>query len=134
LTSSFYPNASFKTPFKGAVPSSIGNDGESITRVSNIQYTQSVSQSSFQNVINAAINLSKIDYDLDYNNCTHYAVNVFNSGMANNNKLTLLPSNNPFALYDNPSNLFLTLEKLKTNGKPNITIGSSLVKQLNSCN
>ena len=63
LTFGFYPNASFKTPFKGAVPSSISNDGESITRVSNIQYTQVISQSSFQKILNASINLSKLEYD-----------------------------------------------------------------------
>ena len=75
-----------------------------------------------------------MEYDLNYNNCTDYAVNVFNSGMASNDKLTLLSSKNPYALYDNPSTLYLTLEKLKTSGNSNITIGSNLIIQRNSCN
>ena len=54
--------------------------------------------------------------------------------MPSNDKLTLLSRENPYALYDNPSTLYLTLEKLKTSGNSNINIGSNHVIQRNSCN
>ncbi|VTP96428.1 hypothetical protein [Sphingobacterium daejeonense] len=129
----FYPKNSFKATIEYDETSAIGDDGENLFRRSDIQYTKSISNSSFKNVLSTSVRLAKDNYNLEHNNCTHYALNVFNSGMDSNSLLTLTASRNFLAPYDNPSQVYRTLELMSANGNTNVKIGIGLVPK-NRCN
>jgi hypothetical protein len=76
--------------------------------------------------------LLKDNYNLEHNNCTHYALNVFNSGMDSKSLLTLTASWNFLAPYDNPSQIII-LEQMSAKGITNVKIRTGPIPN-NRCN
>ncbi len=81
LSYGFYPVSSLQSGTMQAVSSAIGEESEDYQRKSDARYSLSIDASKFQNIINTSLNQANQSYNLIYNNCVHYATEIFN--MAN---------------------------------------------------
>lgn len=116
LSYGFYPQSGPASATMQPVTSAMGEESTDIKRKSDARYALSVTKAQFDAIISKSIALSKVPYDLNDNNCTHYATDVFNLLLPSNGQL----NNNGFLT---PDGVYTYLANLKQAGNPNITLG-----------
>jgi hypothetical protein len=140
----FYPKVGYKSLFNAPVPSQIQDNG---LHEYDALLTRSVSKNEFEAMLNAAKNNAMQNYDLKNFNCTDYAVSVFNAGMDNGEKITVVDwivisfdyaNGAPVTRIDNygttPTGLYKTLSKMSIDGYPGVTKFNSKVLESTKCN
>lgn len=137
----FYPETTLSAISMSPQPSKIHNDGDH-------EYNASIkipnlNAADFQQLINAAITNSTVNYDLDNHNCADYAVDVFNTVNSPNIQCVSINQYLPPASYmqfgGSPSGLYQSLAKIKNGGgsnASNIELGvlKKSVKSNGECN
>lgn len=116
LSYGFYPQTFAGSATMQPTPSAMGEESSDDDRKSDARYSLSVTKAQFNSIISQSIALSKVPYDLNENNCTHYATDVFNSLLPSNGQL----NNNGFLT---PDGVYTYLANLKQAGNPNVTLG-----------
>ncbi len=116
LSYGFYPQSGLASATMQPTPSAMGEESNDPNRKSDARYSLSVTKAQFNTIISQSIALSKVPYDLNENNCTHYATDVFNLLLPSNGQL----NNNGFLT---PDGVYTYLANLKQAGNPNIALG-----------
>lgn len=116
LSYGFYPQSGPASATMQPTPSAMGEESSDDDRKSDARYSLSVTKAQFNSIISQSIALSKVQYDLNENNCTHYATDVFNLLLPSNGQL----NNNGFLT---PDGVYTYLANLKQAGNPNVTLG-----------
>lgn len=78
LSYGFYPGAGTVSATMLPVPSAMGEESGNSRRYSDARYHLNLDKFSFGRAIAISLSLSVRPYDLNENNCVHYATNVFN--------------------------------------------------------
>jgi|GEM_PF-5269638 len=127
LSYGFYPvNGPGSLGFQ-PVTSAMGEESGAPKRQSDARYTLPLSQSQFETVMTVSVSLAGASYDLDDNNCVHYATDVFNTV----NPPTGQINNDGFVT---PGSLYTYLNNLKQSGNSNIEIGRKDPLKSTNCN
>ncbi|MEE6126016.1 hypothetical protein V2E39_01305 [Chryseobacterium arthrosphaerae] len=116
LSYGFYPQSVAGSATMQPTPSAMGEESSDEYRKSDARYSLSVTKAQFNSIISQSIALSKVPYDLNENNCTHYATDVFNLLLPSNGQL----NNNGFLT---PDGVYTYLANLKQAGNPNVALG-----------
>ncbi|WP_394678726.1 hypothetical protein [uncultured Sphingobacterium sp.] len=116
LSYGFYPQSGPASATMQPTPSAMGEESSDDDRKSDARYSLFVTKAQFNSIISQSIALSKVQYDLNENNCTHYATDVFNLLLPSNGQL----NNNGFLT---PDGVYTYLANLKQAGNPNVTLG-----------
>ncbi|MEB4760806.1 hypothetical protein OZN48_09930 [Chryseobacterium indologenes] len=116
LSYGFYPQSVAGSATMQPTPSAMGEESSDDDRKSDARYSLSVTKAQFNSIISQSIALSKVPYDLNENNCTHYATDVFNLLLPSNGQL----NNNGFLT---PDGVYTYLANFKQAGNPNVTLG-----------
>jgi hypothetical protein len=114
LSYGFYPQSVAGSATMQPTPSAMGEESSDDDRKSDASL--SVTKAQFNSIISQSIALSKVPYDLNENNCTHYATDVFNLLLPSNGQL----NNNGFLT---PDGVYTYLANFKQAGNPNVTLG-----------
>jgi len=117
----FYPRSSGLSASTGSTPSTIVND---FNHEINASLTMSnLSAGDFNLIKQTAINNATLDYNLSQNNCTDYALKVFNSVRPSSNRIETETAfvSVPFLIdrvpiNQSPQKLFKTLNNMKSSG------------------
>lgn len=140
----FYPQKGYKSVFGTAVSSQIVDDGAT-NHEYNASLTVKVTKLQFQQIIDKAVNKSKSDYNLKDYNCTDYAIEVFNAGMDQNNKIIVDDwiifsgyygvGQQPTHDYGTtPSGLYKSINNLKNSGKTGASTTTENASHSTNCN
>ncbi|MEN5055094.1 hypothetical protein [Sphingobacterium kitahiroshimense] len=140
----FYPQSGNKSVFGISVASQIVDDGV-LQHQYNASITTNVSQQQFQQILDNAINKSKMKYNLKDYNCTDYAVDVYNAGMSQGNKITVADwvinsgyygvGERPVQDYGTtPSGLYKTISDLKNSGRAGASTATGKSSYSTNCN
>lgn len=116
LSYGFYPQSGPSAATMQPVTSAMGEESSDYKRKSDARYALSVTKAQFDAIVSQSIALSKVPYDLNDNNCTHYATDVFNLLLPSSGQL----NNNGFLT---PDGVYTYLANLKQAGNPNVTLG-----------
>ncbi|WON94349.1 hypothetical protein [Sphingobacterium sp. UGAL515B_05] len=116
LSYGFYPQSGPSAATMQPVTSAMGEESSDYKRKSDARYALSVTKAQFDAIVSQSIALSKVPYDLNENNCTHYATDVFNLLLPSSGQL----NNNGFLT---PDGVYTYLANLKQGGNPNVTLG-----------
>ena len=116
LSYGFYPQSGPASATMQPTPSAMGEESSDLDRKSDARYSLSVTKAQFNSIVSQSIALSKVPYDLNENNCTHYATDVFNLLLPSNGQL----NNNGFLT---PDGVYTYLANFKQAGNPNVTLG-----------
>lgn len=115
----FYPKSSLPI---GDVPSKIQNDGNGVREINASIEMPNITQQQFDIIKNKAINLASLDYAINTNNCSNYAIDVFNSIRPSNSiQVAPLPvniGNTNFFVNKSPQMLYSTLNQMKATNHP----------------
>ena len=119
----FYPVSGFTSIIQENVPSKIVNDSQ---HEINAKITISMSQNEFNSIRANAIVYANQLYNIKTNNCSDFAINLFNLARINNNKIILPPYNAksnypiPYNFWVNsaPQTLFSYLKQKKESNSP----------------
>ncbi|MFS4474297.1 ferredoxin family protein [Chryseobacterium sp. T20] len=127
LSYGFYPKSGAASATMQPTPSAMGEESSDEYRKSDARYSLYVTKTQFNAIISQSIALSKVPYDLNDNNCTHYATDVFNLLLPSNGQL----NNNGFLT---PDGVYTYLANLKQEGNPNIQLGRIVPPASTNCN
>lgn len=140
----FYPKSGFAAILKaGSVASQINDEGSS-NRYAEATLVKDVTAAQFQTIITTANNSANFQYDLDTYNCTDYAVQVFNSGMAFADKINVqdwivernTPTGAPLPINygTTPPGLYKAIKAKKDAGVAGATTNPIKVQSNTGCN
>lgn len=122
LSFGFYPKhdawiPGIATAAKNTVASGIGNESANPNRRSDISYAVAVSAKQFESTMNSSRERSREHYNLSTYNCAHYALEVFNTVLSDNAKLTVPKSD---IGYVTPAGVYKKLNELRESGNNKI--------------
>lgn len=128
LTYGFYPKANLGSNLFAPVQSAMGEEFGNDFRNSDARYYLNITKEKFDLAISTSLILAQEMYDLDQNNCVHYATDVFNAmdpptGNINNNGFII------------PDGLYTYLQALKnTHPSAEISVGRMRPPSSTNCN
>lgn len=126
LSYGFYPLSGAASATMQPTTSAMGEESNDPNRKSDARYTLYITKTQFNTIISQSIALSKNPYDLNDNNCTHYATDIFNLLLPNNGQL----NNNGFLT---PDGVYTYLANLKQAGNANVELGRIVPPASTNC-